>query len=151
MKQFTDAKGNAWSLTINISTVKRCLDLLGINLLEPEKGDPPLLVRFTDEILLCDIIYCLCKDQADQKGITDEDFGKSLDGESILRASNAFYEELIHFFQSRGQNHRAISIQKQMETILASMKRVEEEIQKIDIEKQINTAFGSGSGELQGS
>jgi len=40
-----------------------------------ETGDPPLLTRLgTDVILLCDVIFASVKPQADQHGVSDEQF-----------------------------------------------------------------------------
>ena len=75
MKAFTDSAGKTWTVCMTIDSVKRVRDLLNVNLVEPEAGDPPLLTRLgTDEILLCDVVFCLIKPQADVLGVTDEDF-----------------------------------------------------------------------------
>jgi hypothetical protein len=117
MKVFTDNAGKTWSVSMTIDSVKRVRDLLGVNLVEPEAGEPPLLTRLgTDEILLCDVVYCLVKPQADTLGVTDEDFGRALGGDAILAAQTALYEELVDFFQKRGRPDRAkaVTAQKKM-------------------------------------
>ena len=76
MKVFTDNASRTWSVIITVDSIRRVMKLLGINITEIDVGDPPLLVRLgTDEMLLCDIIYCLVKPQADELGVSDEDFG----------------------------------------------------------------------------
>ncbi|MFM7927420.1 MAG: hypothetical protein ACKO9Q_06865, partial [Pirellula sp.] len=52
----------------------------------------------SDPVTLADVLYCLCKDQADKQSITDEDFGRALSGDVITQAADAFVEELIDFF-----------------------------------------------------
>ncbi|MGI6273729.1 MAG: hypothetical protein ACOYLD_15425 [Anaerohalosphaeraceae bacterium] len=149
MRSFTDSTGRTWTINLTIDAAKRVRDLLGINLLEPEAGDPPLLTRLgTDEILLCDVIYCLIKPQADQQAITDEQFGQALGGEAILAAQKAFYEELIDFFQKRGRSDRARAVATQARMIEAAAAAVERQIQAIDVDATIR---GVISGDLPGS
>lgn len=143
MKTFTDKEGRSWQLSLTIGSAKRVRDLLGVNLLEPETGEPPLITRIgTDEILLCDIIYCLCFHQAQSRGLTDEQFGELLCGDVILAAQEAFYSELLDFFQKRGRRDRAAAIRKQMEVIRLSVDRAQQEIEAFEIEEQVTKAFG---------
>lgn len=146
MKSFTDNTGRSWSIVMTIGSVKRVRDLLGVNLLEPESGDPPLMTRLgTDEILLCDVIYCLIKPQAEEQGVSDEQFGAALGGEAILSAQKAFYDELIDFFQLRGRKDRAKMMEKQAQIINLSIEKAEMEIDGIDLEQSVNSAFGKPS------
>ena len=152
MKEFIDSTGKKWVLSLTIDAVKRCRDLLNINLLEPEKGDPPLLTQIgTDEILFCDLLYCLCKLQLDQAGITDEQFGQSLGGDAILSASRAFYEEMVDFFQKRGRGDRAKAAAKQQEVIDLAVRRIERTLDLLDLETEIEKALGSVSTNSPGS
>jgi hypothetical protein len=53
MKTFNDAAGRTWTISLNLGTAIAVKDALGIDLLQPEQGDPPLLTRLgTDELLL---------------------------------------------------------------------------------------------------
>ena len=152
MKEFIDSTGRKWVLSITIDTVKRCRDLLGVNLLEPEKGDPPLLTRIgTDEILFCDLLYCLCKPQLDQAQITDQQFGQSLGGDAILSASNAFYEEMIDFFRKRGRSDRAKAVAKQQEVIDLAVRKIERTLDILDLEKEMERVLGNASTSSPGS
>jgi hypothetical protein len=49
-------------------------------------------------VLLCDVLFALCKPQADAQGVTDEDFGRAMAGDVIDAATSAFLEELCGFF-----------------------------------------------------
>jgi hypothetical protein len=138
MKTFTDSASRVWTISITIDSVKRVRDLLSINLLEPEKGDPPLLTQIaTDEILLCDIIYCLIKPQADSLGITDSQFGQSLGGDVILASQNAFYDELIDFFQKRGRADRAKAALTQQKMINLAIEAVTKNLNQIDLDREL--------------
>ena len=92
MKTFTDAAGRTWTITLNLGTALAVKDKLGVDLLQPEAGDPPLLTRLgTDELLLCDVIYCLLQPHAGRRGVSDEQFGEALGGEAILAAGRGLF------------------------------------------------------------
>ena len=149
MKKFKDSKNKEWEIALTIGSARRTLDLTGINLLEPESGDPPVLTRLgTDEILLCNVIYSLCKSQADESDISDEAFGLRLGGEAILAAQEAFYAELIDFFRSRGRADRAVAVEKQMKLILLAVKKVSTVIERLDIEAEVSRAGNELEREL---
>ena len=43
MKTFTDAAGRTWTIALNLGTAMAVKDKLGVDLLQPEDGDPPVL------------------------------------------------------------------------------------------------------------
>lgn len=97
MKQFSDTTGNVWAVSVNVGTVKRVKDLLEINLLDIADGG--VIDRISaDPVLLCDILYVVCKDQADKDGITDVQFGQSMSGDVLDTALDALVGELVDFF-----------------------------------------------------
>lgn len=99
MKTFTDNAGRTWTVTINVDAIKRVKGLLDVNLLEIVEGS--LIERLIrDPVLLCDVVYAVCKPEADEKNITDEDFGRAMAGDSIEHATRALLEELVGFSPS---------------------------------------------------
>ncbi|WP_428937765.1 hypothetical protein [Fontivita pretiosa] len=97
MKTFADNAGRTWTVTVNVDAIKRVRDLASVNLLEVVEGK--LVDRLvTDPLLLCDVIYCLCKPEADAKQISDTDFGRAMAGDAIDAATTALLEELVDFF-----------------------------------------------------
>ena len=146
MKVFKDKESREWEINLTIGAVKRVRDLVGVNLFELEEGDPPLLTRLSiDEILICDILYCLCKLQADRRGISDEQFGELLTGDVIMAGMDAFYAEMVDFFRVRGRMDRVKALQVQLKTVQMAVERVGKEIDGLQIEKQIEDAFGNVS------
>ena len=106
MKTFRDNTGRTWTVAVNVDAVKRVRDLLGEDLLDVQQ----VLERlFVDPILLCDVIYCVCKPQADAEGITDEKFAQAMAGDAIAEAKRALLEDLVDFFPeaSERENLRA--------------------------------------------
>lgn len=99
MKTFNDNIGRSWDVTINVSAVKRVRDLVGVDLLEVVEGT--LIERLIrDPILLCDIVYAVCKPQADEREVSDEAFGQAMAGDAIEHATTALLEELVSFCPS---------------------------------------------------
>jgi len=97
MRTFTDNAGRSWTITVNVDGIKRVRSLLDVNLLDVVDGQ--LLERIvSDPILLCDVIYCLVKPEADSKQVADEDFGRAMAGDAIDHATTALLEELVDFF-----------------------------------------------------
>ena len=105
MKCFKDNQNRNWTIVVNVAAVKRVRSLLDINLLDvvklDEKNRPnvDLLEQLaSDPVLLCDVIYCICKPEADAQKISDEDFGNAMGGDAIEHATTALLEELVDFF-----------------------------------------------------
>jgi hypothetical protein len=150
MKTFTDAAGRTWTLTLTLGTAMKVKAKLDIDLLQPEAGDPPLLTRLgTDELLLGEVLCAMLEGQFEANKITDEDVRSSFDGQTLLAAQKAFYEELICFFRSRGRNDRAKAVAKQQALIEAAVAAVETRVDALDIDATIQNAMNTGetSGE----
>ncbi len=99
MKTFTDNAGRTWTIAINVDAIKRVKGLLDVNLLEVVEGTMiERLIR--DPVLLCDVVYVVCKPEADEKHVSDEDFGRAMAGDAIEHATKALLEELVGFSPS---------------------------------------------------
>lgn len=101
MKTFNDNAGRSWNVEVNVAAIKRVRGLTQVNLLEIIEGTLiEKLVR--DPVLLCDVIYALCKPQADglTPPVNDEEFGRSMAGDAIEHATAALLEELVSFCPS---------------------------------------------------
>ena len=99
MKTFTDNAGRTWTVQVNVAAIKRVRGLVGIDLYKlVDDGFQALAKLVSDPVQLADVLYCLLKDEADAKQVTDEEFGRGLAGDAIMLAADAFVEELIDFF-----------------------------------------------------
>jgi len=135
MKTFKDNAGHHWHISLNIGTAMLVKERLGMDLLQPEKGDPPLLTQLgTDEYLLAQVISVLLESQFEAQKVDESQIYQCFDGPTFARAHEAFYEELIDFFQSRGRTDRATTVQKQMKMILASVKAMETKVDGINVD-----------------
>ena len=111
MRNFKDNAGRTWTVTLNVWAVKNVRDALGVDLLDlgaDAKDDNGLLYRLiADPVLLVDVLYVVCKDQADEANVTDEQFGRAMAGDAIDGATKAFLEELADFTPSPRDRARA--------------------------------------------
>ena len=135
MKMFKDTTGRTWTLSLTLGTAMKVKARLDIDLLQPEAGDPPLLTRLgTDELLLGEVLCCLLEDQFESKNLTADDVRAGFDGGTLLAAQQAFYEELVDFFRSRGRRDRATVVAKQQALIQAAAATIEARIEGIDLD-----------------
>ena len=105
MKSFTDNAGRLWTLSVNVAAIKRVRALCDVDLnsiVEMDAGNKPsakLLERLsTDPVLLVDVLYAVCKPEADARNIGDEDFGRAMAGDAVEHATAALLDEIIDFF-----------------------------------------------------
>ena len=99
MHSFVDNANRTWEIAINVATVKRIRGLLDVDLYSRvDDGFKSLSALVSDPVNLADVLFCLCKEQADRLDVSDEDFGRALSGDAITHAADAFVEDLIDFF-----------------------------------------------------
>jgi len=99
MRVFKDNAGRSWTIAIHVAAVKRVRGLLSLDLYSLlDERFAGLAKLLADPVDFVDVLYVLCKDDADRLGITDEDFGRAMAGDSIEHARNAFLEEYADFF-----------------------------------------------------
>ena len=98
--QFTDNDSHTWDLTLSIGTVARVRKQLGVDLLAPHLGEPPLIARLhEDPVLLIDVIYTIVQPKAEPLGVSGEALAEAIGGGAGLAAYLAFMEAMADFFQ----------------------------------------------------
>jgi len=158
MRTFKDNAGRTWTVSITVDAIKRVRGLLDVDLLEVVGGK--LIDRLiTDPVLLCDIVYAVCKPEADAQGVSDEDFGRAMAGDAIEHATTALLEELVSF--SPSPRDRA-NLQRVLETTRRVMDKardlVEQRIESGELDRIAEEALmqtvpnaGDSSGDSQAS
>lgn len=150
MKTFKDNAGRSWTIAVNVDVVKRVRSLVGINLLEAIDGD--LIEKLaTDPILLCDCVYAICKPEADQAQINDEDFGRAMAGDAIESATAALLEDLIDFFPQAKRRVLTKALQKMRVVEQRAAEVAEKRLESPELDAQIEavlTNIGDSSGSL---
>lgn len=163
MKSFIDNAGRAWIVNINVGTIKRVRALCDIdlaNIITMETGKAPkvdLLEQLaSDPVLLVDVLYAVCKDEADGKGISDADFGKAMAGDCLEQAIAALLDEIIDFFPAAKRQvlQKVLAASRRFETktkmALEAVLSDPELDRKIDAELERLTSSSSNSPESAG-
>jgi hypothetical protein len=120
---------------INVATLKRVRGLTGVDLMQVIEGT--LIEKFIrDPVLLCDVVYAVCKPEADSAKVSDEEFGKAMAGDAIEAATGAVLDELISFCPS--PRDRA-----NLGRVLQATNRVMEKARDVT-EKRIETLTSEG-------
>lgn len=149
MKTFADNAGRNWTVQINVDAIKRVRDLVSVNLLEVVEGK--LLDRLiSDPVLLCDVIYAVCKPEADTKTVSDVDFGRSMAGDAIDNATTALLEELVDFFPQGRRKVLAKALNKLKALETAALKAVDARLDSPELEKRMEAELqrlGTWSGD----
>lgn len=93
---FTDTAGRVWSLSIGTDTIKRVRQLLSVDLMEFVEGS--LMGKLMgDVVLFVDVLYAICRPEAEARGVTDEQFGQAMSGDVLMQAEEALAESLFSF------------------------------------------------------
>ena len=148
MKTFTDTAGRTWTVAVHVDSIKRVKSLLDVNLLDAVEGK--LLEKLVaDPVLLCDILYCLCKPQADAQGVSDEDFGRAMAGDAVEAATTALLEELADFFpaQRRALLRKALGKLRALETLALSA--AGERLDSPELEEQLRATIAGGAASAE--
>ena len=92
---------------------------LGIDLFNAFAGDYALYSAVVSDVeKLVGVAYILCRDQITQAGLTEEDFGKGVAGDSLRGLADAFSEALVDFFpNARGRDVVRATLVKAQELV----------------------------------
>ena len=154
MKTFTDNAGRGWTVALNTDSLKRVRSLCDVDLMQIVSDGGKLLDRLiADPVLLCDVIFALCKEEAETKSISDADFGKAMAGDSIEHATQALLEELVGFFPNRTQRDVLGKVLEKMRRYAAmagqlAMTRVDDPELDAKMCKAIEEEFARPLGDL---
>ncbi len=147
MPNFTDTLGRTWPLAISYSTCKRILAQCDINILDVAQIDQTIGRMRLDNLLVGDIVLCLCSAECTARGISLDNFQDSLDGEALDCASSALLEGLANFFR-RGQKGKLLT---EMISKLKQMEQTATNQALADIERETSGKSGDSATVLQES
>ena len=146
MKTYKDNEGREWQLSVNVGSLKRVKELVGFDLLG-DNGDisQSLMELSRNPVLLGDVLYCLCKPQADKREISDIEFGESLAGDAVEQATKALIQEIVDFFPAQ-KRQRLQTLLGKMEAVEAkALELADVQISKMDINKLAKQASNIGN------
>ena len=152
MLSFDDAAGRTWSLAITINQVKKVRDKCDVDLVGHELGET-LQKLGADPVALCDVLYTICEDQIEKAGLTPEQFGEGLAGDSIDAATDAFLDALVAFSPKKKRAILRGVLDKMHSAEDLALSRALEYLESDQFERQIDDAlkFGEKSTPLPAS
>lgn len=145
MHSFTDNQGRSWVVAINVASAKRVRSLTGVDLYALVNDNFQALGKLVDDaITLVDVLFCLSTDPHGRPPLDDEDFGRSLVGDAIGRATDAFLEDLVDFFpdpRRRAGLKKVIDATRRVVdgTLNLSTRRLSE----VDLDAEVERLIGS--------
>ena len=147
---FKDNKDRSWTVEVTIAAVKRVRDLLEIDLLDIVMGD--LLKQFVvDTVLLVDCLYVVLQPQLDDAGVTDVEFGESLGGDVLEKATQAFLEGLALFFPTGKREVLQLALSKVNEAEQRAMTAATEYLNSPEVKAKVDEQIAKIGNELTNS
>lgn len=146
MLTFSDTEGKEWNVHINVDTLRRVKSMLDVNLMDMLKGG--LFERLSsDVIFVCDLLYVVCKPQADQRSISSAQFGETLRGDVIEKAVDAMLEDFLNFCpNARDRKNLATALAKSRMITDEVRTKIGEVLENIDPKTLLNSQLNrSGS------
>jgi hypothetical protein len=162
MRTFKDNSGRTWTVELNVHQMKRIRARLGVDLVNVIALDAGGKVKVdlvdriaNDPCLLVDILWVCVEEEAKAAGVTDEQFGRSLAGDSIETATAAFLDELVDFFPGARRLFlkKAVGLARkyagEMETALKTVLESPELEERLKTELQSATASQESAASIQ--
>jgi hypothetical protein len=149
MRTFKDNAGRTWTVSVEVDAIRRVRSALDVNLTSAAFSEL-LQQLLSDPVLLCDVIYVLCKPEAERQNVSDVEFGRAMAGDAIEHGTKALLEELANFTPNPRDRAR---VQRVLKTLyqLAEMSRdkvessIEHETEKLLSRVELAT-YGRSSG-----
>jgi len=146
VKTFRDCANREWAVALNVAAVKRVRDLCNVDLMAVVSDEGKTLGALIDDpVLLADVIFAICRPQAQEKNITDEDFGTTLAGDPIDHATQALLEELADFFPGKRRALLRKVVAKINRYMSESARISEERLDDPELDRQLTELIHGGS------
>lgn len=147
---FRDAENELWELAVDVPAAKRVKRLTPVDLLTTDTRD--LFERLADPITLVDVVYAICQPQADERGLSDDEFGARM-GIDLEPIATELLESLADFIQrlSPGRAAQAKLIQTLMKRAGLTAERMRTRIDMAAIETEVDRAFTAAERRITGS
>lgn len=134
MKTFKTNDGFEWQVTVNVGTVKRCMEDTGLKLTDLFSGAAKIDEFFSDDVKFCEVLYSVVRPQAEAAGKNVDAFLAGIDGTVIEGAIEALLEETADFFREPRKGllkkvlakYRTAHDKLKTEGVLAAEKKIEE-------------------------
>lgn len=148
MHTFKDTGGREWTVELTIGSARRVKSLAGVDLLNPHvpaerKGASPkvagVVTLMSDLETLGDVLFAICKPQAEERDVSDEQFADLFNADTVEEATEALRSEMLSFFQRRGHSEKVAVMQKVDQAIQAARREATAKTEAFDVESRATT------------
>ena len=142
MHSFTDAEGRSWSIAMTFDSLTRVRSVCQVDLTRLSEGDPPLLARLDEDLMLLgELIWILIEPEAARKNISGDDLARAMTAEALAAAREAFWGELLDFFQHLARTDHVLAIEKQRKLTAAAIVEAGRRIGRLDVDATVTAGF----------
>lgn len=140
MKLFKDSLGREWKLDANFTSYGRVRDYTGVKLYDIATESRDSLVQLTDPLTLGKVLWAMVEPQAEEAGISPEEFGEGFRGDAVSAAYNALIDEMVFFCHPRQRKLLEMALKKLRAVEEMAEETVEEKIEEFgeEIDKAID-------------
>jgi hypothetical protein len=118
MKSFTDNEKRKWIINVNVTTVMKVRALIDFDILDVADQDNGVFIRLAeDPVLLVNVLYALCQEQAIAADVSDEDFGRAMAGNVIARATEVLLDEIVNFTPNQRDRERLRRVLRKLKAV----------------------------------
>lgn len=96
MKSFADTEGRIWSIRGSLGAFERVKSLTSVDMLDLPTTQN-CLKAINDVFTLGRVLYAMCQDQVESRGLTPEQFADGFNADTLHEASDALLDEVVFF------------------------------------------------------
>ena len=147
MQKFRDTEGREWNLAVNVAAAKRARDHAGVDVMDlaadatrPE--DSLLYKLYADPILMSSAVYQVCRPEAEQRGISEDDFCNAMAGDCLATARDTFIESTIAFFPNPRDRKRATAAIESLRAMIVKAHEIlDKKLSSGELEREMEAAM----------
>jgi hypothetical protein len=135
MRTFKDTTGQEWEIAVPVSAAKRVRQLTGVDLYDLNDGS--LFHQLDNPITLVDVLYVLCKPQADARGVDDLQFGSRVPPAALEDITDAIVVESAAMLYPAARREAVLELWRRIRELRDQIgRKLVEKIQALDLTQQ---------------
>lgn len=139
MPSFVDASGREWSVTITVEEIAAVKEALDVHLTKIVDDDiKKLFDLIADPIQCVDVLWVVCRSQAESRGIDQRQFAKGFSGESFEQAGRCLVRAVFGFFPPSRRDPLLRLVEKTEQAMNLAMAQAATKIDEITTEAMSN-------------
>lgn len=142
MPSFVDANGREWNVSITVEELAAVKDSLDVHLTKLVDEDiQSLFMLIADPIQCVNVLWVICRLQAESRGIDQKQFARGFAGEAFEHAGRCLVRAVFNFFPSSRRDPLLRLIEKTEQALSIAMAQAAKKIDEITTD-QMTSAIG---------